>query len=581
MMGFIEGSIELDQNGIWAFPDRKKFPYSDGKLTEAYLTRVLNKAEDLGAASRELEKHIIDWPTEYHLSHKRAQLLSGFTFDRKKRVLEVGCGCGAITRFLGETFDEVVSVEGSYERARIARLRTHGMENVSIVCAPFQDLEFEETFDIVFCIGVLEYAGNFIQSSDPYGSVLEYFSRILSREGVLVIAIENQFGLKYFSGAPEDHTGIPFDGLEGYHTKTPGPRTFGYRELKDRLDVYFPEKEFYFPFPDYKLPSCIVAEKMISKVKTGELIGQFMTRNYLTRKKMLFDEKSVLLEMEKNGMLHFFANSFLVLAGKAEISSVTPDWRGVVFGENRSKLFSGVTKFFENGEGRISVVKSTSRGEESIKAGKVIQHSGVSEWIDGRSLQFQVEDMARNRDISFEALLAPARPWFERLVSLGFDKEGRKHVNGEHMDIIWRNCFIKDGQCSFIDKEWAWDGDIPLKVIFIRSLFYFLRDIRFITAPAACLRGKSLKGLISKAARYYEIRLTGKDFSEFISIEMDLQSTILGMNPLVIRGVLRSLLGGRVGLSLLEKGIRFRNVMISDLRRAAKRMLIFCKRLTA
>ena len=39
------------------------------------------------------ESHIKDWPSEYHLSSKRAQLLSGFEFDRKARVLEVGAGC--------------------------------------------------------------------------------------------------------------------------------------------------------------------------------------------------------------------------------------------------------------------------------------------------------------------------------------------------------------------------------------------------------------------------------------------------------------------------------------------------------
>ena len=53
------------------------------------------------------------------MSDKWAQLFSVFDFDRRARVLEVGCGCGAITRFLGEEFDQVTAIEGSERRAEI------------------------------------------------------------------------------------------------------------------------------------------------------------------------------------------------------------------------------------------------------------------------------------------------------------------------------------------------------------------------------------------------------------------------------------------------------------------------------
>ena len=76
-----------------------------------------------------------------------AKMFSGFD-----RVLEVGCGCGAITRFLGENFDDVVSVEGSLNRARLARLRTRDLPGVTILCAPFQEIRFSRKFDVVFCI---------------------------------------------------------------------------------------------------------------------------------------------------------------------------------------------------------------------------------------------------------------------------------------------------------------------------------------------------------------------------------------------------------------------------------------------
>ena len=57
----------------------------------------------------------------------------------------------------------------------------------------------------------------------------------LKPEGRLLIAIENRLGLKYFAGAPEDHTDLHFFGINGY----PGnqsQRTFSKNELGELLE---------------------------------------------------------------------------------------------------------------------------------------------------------------------------------------------------------------------------------------------------------------------------------------------------------------------------------------------------------
>ena len=199
MKNLVKNDIWLNESSIWVSDEKRTISFSDGRSSERYLEKVLIEATDLSSDSYELERFIRDWPSEYHLTRKRAHLLRGFDFDKSKKVLEVGCGCGAITRFLGEIFDEVVAVEGSITRAKLARLRTKNMENVSILCAPFQDIKFKERFDIIFCIGVFEYSNVFVNASDPYEAILKYFYDILTPDGVLVLAIENQFGLKYFS----------------------------------------------------------------------------------------------------------------------------------------------------------------------------------------------------------------------------------------------------------------------------------------------------------------------------------------------------------------------------------------------
>ena len=109
VQSIVTNDLVQDASSVWVMKGHEKFGYSDGEEAERYLENAFQKSRDLGTQSRELESYIKDWPSEYHLTSKRAQLLAGFSFDRKKRVLEVGCGCGAITRYLGETFDEVVS----------------------------------------------------------------------------------------------------------------------------------------------------------------------------------------------------------------------------------------------------------------------------------------------------------------------------------------------------------------------------------------------------------------------------------------------------------------------------------------
>ncbi len=65
---------------------------------------IVNGLADPSSLSSELRAAITDWPSQYHLSAKRANLLRPFAEDlRGKRVLEIGAGYGAITRYLGET----------------------------------------------------------------------------------------------------------------------------------------------------------------------------------------------------------------------------------------------------------------------------------------------------------------------------------------------------------------------------------------------------------------------------------------------------------------------------------------------
>jgi SAM-dependent methyltransferase len=200
-------------------PVRKSFAYSDGDTVEDYLLQQIRDAADVSVGSADLAAAIRDWPSMYHLSPARSHLLRPLSaLLNKKNILEIGCGCGALTRFLGELGCTVTALEGSERRARITRERCRDLDNVRVVCDNFDDFRCEDKFDIVLLIGVLEYSHLFIKGPYPPLDMLRRTRSYLRPEGQLIVAIENKLGLKYWAGAPEDHTGRPYDGIEDRYT---------------------------------------------------------------------------------------------------------------------------------------------------------------------------------------------------------------------------------------------------------------------------------------------------------------------------------------------------------------------------
>ena len=526
----IENDIALNESCVWELVDRKQFNYSDGRSTERYLKNIFSEAHDLSSNSYELERWIRDWPSEYHLTRKRTQLLRGFYFDKLKKALEVGCGCGAITRFLGETFDDVVAIDGSIARAGLARLRTKGMENVSILCAPFQEIKFKDRFDIIFCIGTFEYSNVFVDAADPYDFILQYFHDVLTPDGVLVIAIENQFGLKYFSSSREDHTDVMFDGLEGYPRYPNKAKTFGYDEINARLSKYFNNINFYFPYPDYKIPCCILSERFFYEVKAGELVGNFQPRDYMGDRKSLFDEKLVLLELDKNNKLPFFSNSFLIVAEKQKISSIKFNNLGLIYSGDRIEKLQTVTRFVEHENGSVWVKKELLMGHDKIEAGMLTLQSSESRWNDGLSLHAKIMKRVKEHDITLGELFSPCQIWLRTLKSLASREGDRLLLDGKYVDCIWRNSYIHNGECIFIDSEWVWREKIDINVIVIRSIYLFLDDVWPMTDLSPALKMNSTRFLISKVSESLGIVTNKNDYREFVKLESEIAQIVFGLN---------------------------------------------------
>lgn len=289
--------------------------YSDGAVEDELLA-LFKSGGDVSAVLREDKR----WSVLYHLSPERRNLLEWFPFRKDAHLLEIGAGCGALTGLFVEKLGKVTAVELSAKRSQIIYERYRRHENLEIIAGNICDFQpqgdppvavkFEGKFDYITLIGVLEYARSFIKGEVPAVQLLELCRTFLKPEGVLLAAIENKFGLKYFAGARDDHTGRSFDGIEGYPDGGPA-ETWSRDELSVLLKkAGFAGLRYFYPYPDYKLP-----EEIFSDDYLPEINHIFQNApNYDRDRYRIFSEKLALINIIGNRKFDFFANSFLVLA---------------------------------------------------------------------------------------------------------------------------------------------------------------------------------------------------------------------------------------------------------------------------
>lgn len=284
--------------------------YSDGEV-EDFIIKIIaeNRPEDYSNAVYEQ----FNWPIYYHLSPLRKNILNWYKFKPDSSVLEIGCGMGAITNVLCDECKDVTAVELSRKRATATLLRCREKENLEIIVGNLNDIEFEKKFDYITLIGVLEYQGTYTESTNPYMDFLVKIKQLLKPDGKLLVAIENQYGLKYWCGMPEDHVGIPFEGINQYRDVERGVRTFS----KTALDTLIKKVAFIIPIfiihiPDYKLPTVIYSQDVLPSKKDTINSENFRDYSSADKNTLIANEKKLYTDIVENGVFEFFANSFLV-----------------------------------------------------------------------------------------------------------------------------------------------------------------------------------------------------------------------------------------------------------------------------
>jgi SAM-dependent methyltransferase len=278
---------------------------SDGRL-EDELLEIVRKSDDY----TEVLKKDSRWQMLYNLSDIRQNLLDWYDFGQASSVLEIGAGCGAITGVLCKNAGSVTSIEPSKKRSMVNAERNRDCSNLEILVGKFEDVKTDRKFDYVVLVDVFAHAPRMFPGEYPFNALLTRVKEFLKPGGSVIIAIENKFGLKYFSGAAEEHTGLLYDGINGYKSAD-DVRTFTRNELEKLLgESGFEDVEFYYPMPDFRMPTVVYSDDFLPQ--KGDLRN--ITNVYDRDRYNFIDEEAVYDRLCEDGMFGYFANSFLVFA---------------------------------------------------------------------------------------------------------------------------------------------------------------------------------------------------------------------------------------------------------------------------
>ena len=372
-------SLDLTASNIWAnLNDNSEFGYSDGADEEKYLKKVLTKAHDVSLDSAQLIQVSRDWVADYHLSAVRANLLKTLNFPNQAKILEVGCGCGALTRYLGEQGYHVDAVEGSAARAEISALRCKDLENVRIIQHNFNTLNLPDGhYDVILFIGVLEYALRFIDITDISAeqaviSLLKKAAISLIGAGRMVVAIENRTGFKYTKGAFEDHLALPDVGINDYKGyEFTGIKTYDSMQWQKIIDDAGLKHRFFFPFADYKFPNMVINGD-VDESDVGYLSNQIHSHDPISPWQPQAQENQQWANIIVANDLSLSSNSFGLVVTKSDSALeniFNSDWR--IFDKVQIKPalridLTNKNEYSSNNNGLRQVINATNELNNSL-----------------------------------------------------------------------------------------------------------------------------------------------------------------------------------------------------------------------
>ena len=131
-----------------------------------------------------IEKRFMTSPQHAKQGVKRAKELLHFTsLEGKENFLEVGCGNGAVSKYVASNYhSSITGIDLDPELIELAQKSIHDMPNIHFFVADATHLPFQDNdFDIVLSFGVMHHIFNWLDA-------LNEIHRVLKPKGYFVYA---------------------------------------------------------------------------------------------------------------------------------------------------------------------------------------------------------------------------------------------------------------------------------------------------------------------------------------------------------------------------------------------------------
>jgi len=286
---------------------------------------------------REKFKDSNSWLFNIILSNKRTYFFDLYIRPKNLRILDIGSGWGQFTIPFAKN-NLITCMEPNYSKLEFIKSvakQENVMNNISFICSNYFDLNFVSRFDLILSIGVLEWCGKYndicYEPEFIQRKFLKNVKNNLSRNGKLIIGIENRIGLKYLFGAKDDHIGLSnisylrtdfakkkYKDKTSRYLKTLTYTLFEYKNILK--DCNFKKIKIYAALPDYKVPTHFFSIKQnLKKSRMNDYIlsGGMIIDHDGTNGKILQNMEelnSIYYTLAEMNISHYFAPSFYIIA---------------------------------------------------------------------------------------------------------------------------------------------------------------------------------------------------------------------------------------------------------------------------
>ena len=409
----------------------------------------------------------------FALSEIRENILNWYEFKDNSSILELNANYGEITGLLCNKANKVVSIESSKKCAELIKQRYSKKENLELYAGRFENINLNEKFDYIIIIDIVE----------NLEKAIEYAKEHLKEDGIILLAVNNKFGIKSWSTSIEE--------FKITHNSNNAISREKLNKLLEGLNY-----RYYYPLPDFKLPNIIYTENYLPEV--------FNLHRDITYKegRVNFKEVDAYREIINNNSKDFekFANSFLIEISRNTIEE--NQIRFVSFSNMRKDEYRIKTIVKEKEVYKTAVNSKADGHIENVKKNIDILNNQninildtynekeiISKYTDSDTFENQLEKIyLKDGKLAFiekikeyEDFLKNKLEVIDNIENNIFTKyqidvekeklEKMTFIKHGLWDLIFQNCFIIEGDYYFYDQEW-YEENIPVEYIIYRAIRY-------------------------------------------------------------------------------------------------------------